>query len=133
MKLANTDEINEDTETPTAAEHNNNDNQTAPATLSTNPKMAVVDGIVLIQKVIREKKTLGTVKDLAEILNDRLTSLTEGFNEVILVFDTYKPDSLKDKTRERRLQGKSPTQYKITADTNIKHIPPTRFLTHEKN
>ena len=72
------------------------------------------------------------MKDLAENFNDRLTSLTAGFSEVILVFDTYKPDSLKEKTRERRRQGKAPIQYQIADYTNIKHIPLTRFLSHEK-
>ena len=72
------------------------------------------------------------MKDLAQSLNDRLTSLTAGFSEVILVFDTYKPDSLKNKTRERRRQRKAPIQYKFADDTNIKHIPLTRFLSHEK-
>ena len=49
------------------------------------------------------EKTLSTVKDLGQGLNDRLTSLTAEFSEVILVFDTYmyKPDSLKNRTRER--------------------------------
>ena len=41
----------------------------------------------------------GTVKDLAQSFNDRLTTLTA--SEVILVFNMYKPDSLKEKTRER--------------------------------
>ena len=36
----------------------------------------------------------------------------------ILVFDTYKADSLKQKTRER-----DPIQYQIADDTNIKHVP----------
>ena len=48
-----------------------------------------------------KEKTLGTVKGIARSLNDRLTSLTAGVSLVILVLDTYKPDSLKNKTRER--------------------------------
>ena len=41
-------------------------------------------------------------------------------------------DSLKEKTRERRRQSKVAAQYKIEDDTNIKHIPLTRSLSHEK-
>ena len=41
-------------------------------------------------------------------------------------------NSLKEKTREKRRQGKAPIQYKIADDTNIKHIPIARFLSHEK-
>ena len=72
------------------------------------------------------------MKDLAQGFIGKLTNMTAGFSEVILVFDTYKPDSLKEKTRERRRQGKAAVQYKIEDDTNIKHIPLTRFLSHEK-
>lgn len=126
-KLANTDEQRE---APTANEH------TVPvslsATASTNPKIAIVDGMVLVQKMTKKKGTFSTVRDLALSFIDRLTSLTAGFSEVILVFDTYKSDSLKEKTRERRRQGKAPIQYRIADDTNIKHIPLTRFLSHEK-
>ena len=99
---------------------------------STSRKIAVVDGMVLVQKFAKKKGTLSTVKDLAKSFNDRLTNLTAGFSEVILVFDTYKPNSLKEKTREKRRQGKAPIQYKIADDTNIKHISIARFLSHEK-
>ena len=55
-----------------------------------------------------KKGIFGTVKDLSQSFNDRLTTLAAGFNKVILdlVFNTYKPDSLKQKTRET-LTGKS--------------------------
>ena len=103
------------------------------STSPTNPKIAIVDGMVLVQKMAKNKKgTFNTVKDLAQSFNDRLTTLTAGFSEVILVFDTYKTDSLKEKTRERRRQGKAPVQYKIEDSKKIKHIPLTRFLSHEK-
>ena len=90
----------------------------------TSPKIAIVNGMVLVQKMARNKKgTFGTVKNLVQNINNRLTTLTAGFSEVILIFDTYKPDSLKQKTRKRCQQGKAPVQYKIEDDTNIKHIP----------
>jgi hypothetical protein len=73
-----------------------------------------------------------TVKDLAEWFNDRLMTLTRGYDEIIVVFDTYRPDSLKSTTREKRRQGKDPVQYEVKDDTNIKHIPMTRFLSHER-
>ncbi|SMN02506.1 hypothetical protein SPONN_1209 [uncultured Candidatus Thioglobus sp.] len=126
-KLANTDEQRE---TPTANEHMVP--VSSSATASTNPKIAIVDGMVLVQKMTKKKGTFSTVKDLALTFIDMLTSLTAGFSEVILVFDTYKSDSLKEKTIERRRQGKAPIQYRIADDTNIKHIPLTRFLSHEK-
>ncbi len=48
-----------------------------------------------------KKGTFSTVKDLAQNFNDRLMTLTERYSEVILVFDTYKSDSLKEKTRDK--------------------------------
>ena len=66
-----------------------------------NSKIAIVDGMVLVQKMMKNKK--GTFKkDLAQSFISKLTNMTAGFSEVILVFDTYKPDSLKEKTREKR-------------------------------
>ena len=72
------------------------------------------------------------MKDLAQSYNERLISLTAGFSEVILVFDTYQPDSLKGKARQRQRQGKPTIQYQIAHDTNIEHVPLTKFLSHEK-
>ena len=122
-KLAKT----EDTDFPAANEYGDSS-----ATSSTNPMIAIVDGMVLVQKMTTKKGTLSTVKDLVQSFNDRLTSLTVGFSEVILVFDIYKSNSLKGKTRERRRQGKAPIQYQIADDTKIKHIPLMQFLSHEK-
>ena len=99
---------------------------------STSHRIAVVDGMVLVQKMTKKPVTITTVKDLVQHFNDRLMTLTAGFDEIILVFDTYKSDSLKQKTREKRRQGKDPVQYQIADDTNIKHIPMGRFLSHEK-
>ena len=58
--------------------------------------------------------------------------LTADFKEVILVFDTYRTESLKQKTRQKRQHDKDPIHYKIADDTNINHIPMARFLSHEK-
>ena len=57
---------------------------------------------------------------------------TRDYDEVILVFDTYKADSLKHITREKRRQGKDPIQYQIRDDTNIKNIPMSRLLSHDQ-
>lgn len=98
----------------------------------TSKKIAIVDGMVLVQKMTKKSGTISTVKELGHHFIGSLMNLTTGFDEVILVFDTYKSDSLKQRTREKRRQGKDPIQYQIADDTNIKHIPMTRFLSHEK-
>ena len=84
-------------------------------------KIALVDGMVLLQKMAKKPTTIVTIKDLSECFNDRLMSLTRDYDEIILVFDTYRDDSLKSTTRDKRRQGRAPIQYQVTDDTNIKH------------
>lgn len=67
-------------------------------------KIAIVDGMVLVQKMTKKTGTITTVKDLGQHFNDKLMTLTAEFDEIILVFDTfdtYKSDSLKQKTIEQ--------------------------------
>ena len=73
-----------------------------------------------------------TVRDLSGCFNDRLMQMTQDYDEIILVFDTYRADSLKSATRDKRRQGKASIQYQVRDDTNIKHIPMSRFLSHDK-
>ena len=57
VKLANTDETNEQTETAAADEQDDDDDDRDALVTSTNPKIAVVDGIVLVQKLTIKKDT----------------------------------------------------------------------------
>ena len=62
-----------------------------------------------------KKGISGTVKDLAQSFNDRLTTLIAGLNIsyfLDLAFNAYKPDSLKEQTRETPTR-KAPVQHKI--------------------
>ena len=95
-------------------------------------KIAVVDGMVRVQKMTTKPATVVTVKDLSVCFNDRLMILTRNFYEVILVFDTYKADSLKSITRKKRRKGKDPVQYQVRDETSIRHITMSRFLSHEQ-
>lgn len=95
-------------------------------------KIALVDGMVLLQQMAKTAVTIVTVQDLSQCFNDRLMCLTRDYDEIILVFDTYRDDSLKSATRAKRRQGHAPIQYQITDGTNIKHIPMSRFLSHDK-
>ena len=52
-----------------------------------------------------------TVKDLRECFIEKVLNLTTGYDEIILVFDTYKVDSLKNTTRQKRLGVESLVQY----------------------
>ena len=71
-------------------------------------KIGVVDGMVLVQKLPNKATAMVTVKDLSMILFERLMSLTQNYDEIILVFDTYKADSLKRTIREKICHVKDP-------------------------
>ena len=125
-----TNETYQNSQAPASEEHvGEAETSSAP---SESPKIAIVDGMVLVQQMAKKPGTISTVKDLGQHFNDRLLVLTADFDEVILVFDTNKADSVKQKTREKRRQGKHPIQYQIADNTNIKHILMGRFLSHEK-
>src|SRR6267154_1673699 len=95
-------------------------------------KIALVDGMILLQKMAKKPAMILIVKDLSDCFNNRLISLTGNYDEIILVFDTYREDSLKGATRDKRRKGKASFQYQVRDDTNIKHIPMNRFLSHDK-
>ena len=73
-----------------------------------------------------------TVQDVGTCFNERVMSLTKDYNEIIVTFDTYKKESLKNNIREKRRHGKDPVQYHLADDTNIQHIPLSRFLSHDQ-
>src|SRR6218665_2445914 len=90
-------------------------------------KLALVDGMVLLQQMTKRPATIVTIVTvtLSECFNDRLMS--RDYNEIILVFDTYRDRSLKSATMNKRMQGRAPIQYQVRDDKNIKHIPMNRF------
>ena len=71
-------------------------------------KIALVDAMVLLQKMAKKPATIVTVKHLSEWFSDRLMSLTRDYDEIILVFDTYRDDSLKSATRDKRRKSTNP-------------------------
>ena len=97
--------------------------------LNSSRKIAVVDGMVIVRK-LKKTSAIQTVKDLSQSFFGKLINLTREYDEILVVFDTYKSDSLKVTTRDRRLQGTNPVQYQIRDDTSIKHITILRFLSH---
>ena len=59
-------------------------------------------------------------------------NLARSFDEVIVIYNTYKADSLKSTTRQKRRKGKDPVQYQVRDETSIRHITMSRFLSHEQ-
>lgn len=93
-------------------------------------KTAVLDGMVLLQKLTKKSASVVSAKDLSVCFNDNLVNLTKDFDEITLVFDTYKAGSLKNRTRQKRPQGRDSVQYEVQDETTIKHIMMRRFLSH---
>ena len=56
-------------------------------------RIAVVDGIVILHKM--KSSAFGTVVDLNHSFNELMLSLTTEYDEIMLVFGTYKDVSLK--------------------------------------
>lgn len=94
-------------------------------------RIATVDDMVLLHKLTKKPSTIHTAKDLSTLFYDRLMSSTSGYDEIVVVFDTYKSDSLKHSTRQRRNQGQHPGEYQIKDETSIKNITMRRFLSHD--
>ena len=80
----------------------------------------------------KKPPTVVTVKALSVWFHDRLTNPTKVVGESILVFDTYKADSLKTTTRENGQIGKDPVQYQVQDQTHIRHLTMSRFLSHDQ-
>ena len=83
--------------------------------------VAVVDVMVIVHKM---KST--------HSFNELLLSMAGEYDEIILVFDTYKNVSLRYETREARLQGQCPVRCLVHGEKYIKHITMKRFLSHDK-
>ena len=92
--------------------------------------IAVVYDMIILHKM--QSTAVGTVVDLSHTFNYLLPSMTMEYDEIIIVFDTYRDVCLKYTTREARLQGQRPMQYQIHDETRIKHITGKRFLSHDK-
>ena len=98
-----------DTDTDHAHQQEPSDESTHSTTSDADhcQKIAVVDGMVLVQKLSKKAAAAVTVKDLSVCFNDRLMNPTRHFDEVILVFDTYRADSLKNRARQKRRKGRT--------------------------
>ena len=77
--------------------------------------------MVLVQKMTTKPATVVTVKDLSVCINDRLLNLTRSYGEVILVFDTYKVDSLKStgkRGEKERIQSSTKSEMRPASGTS---------------
>jgi len=100
----------------------------APADVSSKSKVVVFDGMALVNKlqITRETKTC---LDLKNQFVSLLRRECDGFPDVRLVFDRYMAGSLKERTREKRTDGKA-VRYKIQDSTSIAGIKLKQLLSH---
>ena len=83
--------------------------------------IAVVHDMIILHQM--QSTAIGTVVDLGHTFNYLLLSMTMEYDEIILVFDTYRDVCLKYANREARWQGQRPMQYQIHDETCIKILP----------
>ncbi|KAJ4942895.1 hypothetical protein JOQ06_005407, partial [Pogonophryne albipinna] len=70
-------------------------------------------------------------KKITVKLRDNTVDLKETNDLFARLMVLARTDSLKSATRDKRRQGKA-IQYQVRDDTNIKHIPLSRFLSHDQ-
>jgi len=68
--------------------------------------------MVLVQKLSKKAADVVTVKDLSVCFNDTLMNLTRHFDEVIVIFDTHRADSLKNRRGKRDKRERTPCSIK---------------------
>ena len=90
-------------------------------------KVIIFDGMAVVNKIDIKKSQIKTCKDFADTFVSIIKHEAVGYQEVRLVFDRYEKASLKANTREKRTQGLS-VQYKVTDETQIKHLTTKQFL-----
>ena len=107
------DETQQNVHTPASEEHNE------------IFKIAIVDGMDLVHKWPRNTTHLVEWKISADSSKE-ISSFWQ------LVFDTYKTESLKQKTRAKQQHGKDPIYYEIADNTRINLRQIARSLSPEK-
>ena len=103
---------------------------TVTAIPSNKPKVAIFDAMVIVQKISALEKnkqiTVKWGKDIADHFVKTILALSEGYEEIRVVFDHYKEDSLKQTTRESR--GNSLLPHFLVSDTTPINTSLEKFL-----
>ena len=91
-------------------------------------KVIIIGGMALVNK-INKGKSMKTFKDIAEMFTMQLLKESEPYKEVRLIFDRYLENSLKNRTRQKRISGVN-FRYIIGDNTNMEAMTTKRFLSH---
>ena len=57
---------------------------------------------MLVQKLSAKVSSVETVKDISACFNNSILNITKAFDEAIVVYDTYRDNSLKNRTKGKR-------------------------------
>ena len=97
-----------------------------------------VHAMYLLNQIIPKPSWVTSGADVAKEFCKRIDDKSKSASFVIVVFDTYRERSLKDKTRTKRQEQKKhktlPRYYDVQDDTNIKKMSmPQLFAHNDKN
>ena len=73
--------------------------------------------MVVDQKLSTKVSSVDTVRDLGVCFNDSILNITRDYDEMIIVLDTYRSESLKNITRQKR-KKRIHQQYQVQDETN---------------
>ena len=65
-------------------------------------KVLIIDAMAVLQ-CMEKKNTIQTLSDLQDAFNEHIKNMVSGYDEVRVVFDRYMDQSLKNKTRQKRV------------------------------
>ena len=88
--------------------------------------------MVVVQS-LKKEHWVKNCSDLAKLFIKKIDYLVslKCYTEIILVFDSYKPYSLKQITREHRNEGEDSVHYVVDDNSNIDQITLKKFLKNE--
>ena len=110
----------------------NCETQTMLEALSVKPRAVVlVDGMALVQ-CISKSSSMRTCQDFANVFLSMINEIASPHDELHLIFDTYKEDSLKNSTRSKRNQKYSGAAYHVSDGSLLKNISLKDFLSNIK-
>ena len=91
-------------------------------------RVTVVDGMALVNRV-HKNPGMKTWKEFAEGFVALMMTVSQGFDEIRLIFDRYIIQSLKSRARKKRTSGNK-VRYKVSHDGNIDNVRLKQLLTH---
>ena len=65
---------------------------------------------MVVQKLSEKVLYVESVKEISACFNICILNITKDFDEVKIVFDTYRIDSFKNRRRQKRRKGNDPVQ-----------------------